>query len=62
MPVFMYVTGYQRPLFVNGYSFLEKKFQTYNKGYLNLIKVASKPLDRIFLNFFKKCSLMCKQS
>ena len=25
------------------------------------IKVAQKPLDRIFLNFLKKCSLMCKQ-
>ena len=25
------------------------------------IKVAPKPLDRIFLNFLKKCSLMCKQ-
>ena len=25
------------------------------------IKVVPKPLDRIFLNFLKKCSLMCKQ-
>ena len=25
------------------------------------IKVAPKPLHRIFLNFLKKCSLMCKQ-
>ena len=25
------------------------------------IKVAQEPLDRIFLNFLKKCSLMCKQ-
>ena len=25
------------------------------------IKVAPKPLDRIFLDFLKKCSLMCKQ-
>ena len=25
------------------------------------IKVAPKPLDRIFKNFLKKCSLMCKQ-
>ena len=25
------------------------------------IKVEPKPLDRIFLNFLKKCSLMCKQ-
>ena len=25
------------------------------------IKVATKPLDKIFLNFLKKCSLMCKQ-
>ena len=28
---------------------------------LQNIKVAPKPLDRIFLNFLKKCSLMCKQ-
>ena len=25
------------------------------------IKVVQKPLDRFFLNFLKKCSLMCKQ-
>ena len=28
---------------------------------LQNIKVAPKPPDRIFLNFLKKCSLMCKQ-
>ena len=28
---------------------------------LQNIKVAPKPLDRIFLNFLKKCSLICKQ-
>ena len=44
-----------------------RKFKTIlSRGFgatliLQNIKVAPKPIDRIFLNFLKKCSLMCKQ-
>ena len=46
--------------------FLRKSKKILSRGFsatLNLqnIKVAPKPLDRNFLNFLKKCSLMCKQ-
>ena len=46
--------------------FLRKFKKILSRGFgatliLQNIKVAPKPLDRIFLNFLKKCSLMCKQ-
>ena len=46
--------------------FLRKFNKKLSRGFgatliLQSIKVAPKPLDRIFLNFLKKCSLMCKQ-
>ena len=46
--------------------FLRKFKKILSRGFgatliLQNIKVAPKPLDRIFLNFLKKCSLTCKQ-
>ena len=46
--------------------FLRKFKKIMSRGFcatliLQNIKVAPKPLDRIFLNFLKKWSLMCKQ-
>ena len=52
-------------LHINGH-FLRKFKKILSKGFgatliLQKIKMAPNPLDRIFLNFLKKCSLMCKQ-
>ena len=53
-------------LFAHQKAILRKSKKILSRGFsatLNLqnIKVAPKPLDRIFLNFLKKWSLMCKQ-